>query len=109
MKQSFYTLLAYTSLILLAATIAAACLGPAFGKSDIQVVCRAFPSYYGSWQYAPPGQLDSEHRWVETCEDGRLFFKAYSAIWEDFQTDSTEWCVVCSELPDCPEEFTTCP
>jgi len=109
MKHSFYSLVAYTALVLLAASVTAACLGPAFGKQDVQVVCRAFPSQYGAWQYAPAGQLDSEHRWVKDCGEAVLFFKAYNAIWEEYRTDSAQWCVVCDQLPPCPGDFRSCP
>jgi len=99
-------MVAWAAIILLSMSIAA-CIYP-FGKSGIQSVCRAYPDYYGSWQYAPPGKLDSEHRWVKTCQEAELFHKAYAVIWEQYNTDSTTWCVVCDEIPACPEEFNTC-
>lgn len=104
--KSFNIIVAYTCLVLAAFTVMA-CIYP-FGKSDIQVVCRAYPSQYAQWQFAPPGRIDSEHRWVENCNDADLFFQAYSTIWSTYSNDSITWCVECSELPDCPEQFNTC-
>ena len=52
--------------------------------------------------------MDSEHRWVDDCNDADLFFQAYAAIWSTYSNDSITWCVECSELPDCPEQFNTC-
>lgn len=106
-QTSFYTLLAYTCLILLSMTIATACFYP-FREAKIQVICRAFPEQYGAWQYAPAGRMDSEQRWVDDCADAELFYKAYTLIWEDFGTDTTNWCVVCDQLPECPGDFNTC-
>lgn len=107
MKQpSFYVLVAYTALIFLSISIAA-CIYP-FGKSGTQVVCRAYPAEYAAWQYAPPGRVDSEHRWVEDCGEADLFYQAYVAIWQTYSSDSVTWCVSCSEIPNCPEEFNSC-
>ena len=105
-SPSFYVLVMWTALSLLAMTIVA-CIYP-FGKTGTQVVCRAYPSQYAAWQYAPAGQTDSEHRWVEDCQEADLFYQAYAAIWQTYETDSTSWCVACTEIPNCPEEFNSC-
>ena len=74
----------------------------------MQSVCRAYPAQYPSWEYAPIGQTDSEHRWVEDCKEAELFHAAYAAIWQIYNADSVQWCVTCSEVPPCPEEFNSC-
>lgn len=107
-KKEFHILLFWTCVSLLTTTILVACIYP-FKEGKFQSVCRAYPSEYAAWQYAPPGRLDSEHRWVDNCNDAELFHKAYAVIWEQYNTDTTTWCVVCDELPPCPEQFKTCP
>ena len=104
---TFNYLLGWTCLTLIAIMITTACIYP-FREGQVQSVCRAFPSQYTSWQYAPPGRVDSEHRWVDNCNEAELFHKAYAVIWEGYSTDSTTWCVVCDELPECPEKFNSC-
>lgn len=106
-RAGFYVLTAWTCLILISMTVVA-CMYP-FREAKIQVICRAYPAHYGAWQYAPAGQMDSQQRWVDNCNDAELFHKAYALIWEDFSSDSTVWCVECSELPDCPDDFKQCP
>ena len=76
---------------------------------DTQVICRAYPSQYALWQYAPQSDVTSQLIYVKNCEEASGFAATFAAQWELFNVDTTVFCVECQALGDVCPRYTTCP
>ena len=107
-KEQFHRMIFWTSTALLFTSILMACIYP-FKDGDMQVVCRAYPSNYDLWQYAPIEQVTPEHRWCSNCNEVSGFSVAFASAWNIFNEDTIRFCVECQTLGDLCPSYDTCP